>query len=293
MLQFKRSYRYIILLFSLQFSICCASAQKVIPVPYINPVWEKPCEPFRIAGNLYYVGTYDLASYLITTPQGHILINTGLASSVPVIRKNVEELGFKFTDIKILLCTHTHYDHVGGMAAIKKITGAEMMVNEGDVASLEDGGNSDYLMGGKGSMFVPVEVDRVLHEHDTIRLGGMKVIALHHPGHTKGATSFLFDVRDEQRSYRVLIANMPTVLEDVKPGMASYPEVAKDFGNTFKAMKELKFDLFLASHASQFDLDKKHQPGDGYNPMAFADKKGYDEALAGLEKDYKKKLGKK
>ena len=270
-----------------------SSAQKLIKVPYINEEWSNDETPFRIAGNLYYVGTYDLASYLITTPQGHILINTGLANSVPMIRKSVEQLGFNFGDIKILLCTHAHYDHVGGMAAIKKITGAKMMVSEGDAGVLADGGNSDYLMGGKGSLFYPVSADRLLHDHDTIRIGGMQVIALSHPGHTKGATSFLFDVKDEQRSYKVLIANMPTILDDVKAGMPTYPAVAKDFAYTLGAMKKLKFDIFLSSHASQFGLHQKHKAGDAYNPMAFAGREKYDEEMEDLQKKYHERFNKK
>jgi len=143
-------------------------------------------QPFRIAGNLYYVGTYDLAAYLITTPQGHILINTGLAESALMIRTHIEALGFRFAQVKILLATHAHYDHVAGMAEIKKLTGAKMMIDENDAQVLADGGNSDFIFGGKGSMFAPVKADRLLHDHDTVKLGGMEIIVLHHPGHTKG-----------------------------------------------------------------------------------------------------------
>src|SRR5882757_3835115 len=170
----------------------CATAQKLIPPPMVQESWSRDYEPFRIAGNLYYVGTYDLASYLITTPQGHILINTGLAESAALIRAHVEKLGFKFTDIKILLATHAHYDHVGAMAAVKKMTGAKLMIEEKDAPVMADGGNSDYVFGGKGSTFLPVKADRLLHDHDTVTLGGMHLLVLHHPGHTKGACSFLF-----------------------------------------------------------------------------------------------------
>ena len=120
--------------------------QNYSKLPYYDSTWSKPYEPFRIAGNLYYVGTYDLACYLIATPKGHVLINSGLAESVPMIRKNVEALGFKISDIKILLTTQAHYDHVAGLAEIKQLTGAKMMVQEADAQVLADGGSSDFVL---------------------------------------------------------------------------------------------------------------------------------------------------
>jgi metallo-beta-lactamase class B len=272
-----------------------SNAQKFIQPPVMQANWSQDYEPFRIAGNLYYVGTYDLACYLIATPKGLILINTGLAGSVPMIRAHVQKLGFKFSDIKILLATHAHYDHVAGMAEIKKLTGAKMMINENDAPVLADGGNSDYSFGGKGRTFASLKADRVLHEHDTVKFGGMQIAVIHLPGHTKGASGFLFDVKDEHRKYRVFIANMPSILEETKfPGMPTYPNVAKDYAHTFDVMKKVHFDIWLASHASQFDLHKKHKPGDAYNPTAFmGDQKGYDAAVDDLYKAYLKKLGKK
>jgi len=258
---------------------------KLAPLPSFQPDWVRDYPPFRIAGNLYYVGTYDLASYLITTPAGNVLINTGLPGSDTIIRKHVDALGFRFKDIKILLATHAHFDHVGAMAAIRRQTKAKMMIETGDAAVLADGGNSDFIFGGKGPLFVPVKADRLLRDHDTVRLGGMEIIVLHHPGHTKGACSFLFTVRDERRSYRVLIANIPTILDSTRfPGMPAYPTVMKDYSYTLDAMPKLKFDLWLASHASQFDLQKKHHPGDPYNPMAFGDRAGYDAAISEQQK---------
>ena len=292
---FKKTLQIVLLIAGLSFIGFTLSAQKKYATPPVMQAdWSKDYEPFRIVGNLYYVGTYDLACYLITTSKGHILINTGLATSVPMLRAHVAALGFKFSDIKILLATHAHYDHVAGMAEIKKLTGAKMMINENDAPVLADGGSSDYVFGYKGSTFDPVKADRLLHEHDTVKFGGMKIIVLHHPGHTKGASSFLFDIKDEHRSYRVLIANMPTILEETKfPTMSTYPNVARDYGNTFAAMKKIKFDIWLASHASQFGLHKKHQPGDAYNPDAFIDPTGYNTELNDLYQAYLKKLDNK
>ncbi|MFI5192657.1 MAG: subclass B3 metallo-beta-lactamase [Chitinophagales bacterium] len=266
-------------------------AQKHVSAPASQESRTKDYKPFRICSNLYYVGTYDLACYLITTPRGHILINTGVPGSAPMIRAHVKALGFRFTDIKILLATHAHFDHVGAMAAVKKITGAKMMIHEKDAPVLADGGNSDYVLGGKGSMFQPVRADVLLHDHDTIKWGGMQIIVLHHPGHTKGACSFLFDVKDGPRVYRVLVANMPSILQETKlSGMPGYPDVAKDYAYTLDAMKKLQFDIWVASHASQFGLHRKRKPGDGYNPAAFSDRHGYDSTINELHEDYLKRL---
>lgn len=266
-------------------------AQNLIPPPFVTKEWQMEYKPFRIVGNLYYVGTYDLACYLITTSKGHILINTGLAESVSMIKSNVELLGFKFSDIKILLATHGHFDHVAGMADIKQMTGAQMMINERDAQALEDGGNSDFIFGGKGSTFKPVKADRLLHNNDTVRLDKMEIIVLSHPGHTQGSNSFLLDVKDETRTYRVLIANMPSMQPQTNlAGMEGYPEIGKDYAYTFDALKKLQFDIWLSSHAGQFKLHDKHKPGDAYNPQVFIDRAGYDETLGNLEKLYLQRL---
>lgn len=258
-----------------------------------NADWSKPYQPFRIAGNLYYVGTYDLACYLITTTHGNILINTGLAASADQIKNNIETLGFKFSNTKILLITHAHYDHVGAIAAIKKKTGAQLIVDAEDAAVLADGGKSDYELGKYGTTFQTVKADRLLHNGDTIRLGDMQLVMLHHPGHTKGSCSFLFTVKDEQRAYRVLIANMPTIITDKRfADITTYPNIAKDYAFTLQALKNISFDIWLSSHASQFNLHDKHKPGDAYNPSAFIDQKGYDTALSDLQKGYDEKMQK-
>jgi metallo-beta-lactamase class B len=264
-------------------------AQKLAPLPNVDKTWTDSCEPFRIAGNLYYVGTYDLSSYLLATPKGHILINTGLAESVPMIKKNMEQLGFKMSDIKILLTTQAHYDHVAGIAEIKKRTGAKMMVDEKDAKVLGDGGSSDYYMGGKGPLFLPVKADKLLKDHDTISLGGTKLEMLHHPGHTQGSCSYLVTVKDEKKSYTVLIANIPTILTGTKlSGMPGYAGIGKDFAFTLEEMKKVQFDLWVASHTSQFNMHEKRKKGDAYNPEAFAGRNDYDAAIAAREADYKK-----
>jgi len=285
----KHIFKITILGLSLSTVSLQLSAQTVTE-PHDTPAeWSKAYTPFQLAGNLYYVGTYDLACYLITTSKGNILINTGLAASASQIKANIEKLGFKFADTKILLTTQAHYDHMGAVSAIKQSTGARIMVDEKDSDVLADGGSSDYALGGNGSTYQPAKADRLLKNGDTISLGDMKLVMLHHPGHTKGSCSFLFDVKDKDRSYRILIANMPTIVtEKGFSTIAGYPDIAKDYAYTLSSMKKLSFDLWFSSHASQFTLHRKHKPGDRYNPLVFADRKGYDAAIKDLEKQFEK-----
>lgn len=174
----------------------------------------------------------------------------------------------------------------------KKMTGAQLLVDEKEAGVLADGGSSDYALGGNGSTFQPVKADRLLHDGDTIRLGDMQLVMLHHPGHTKGSCSFLFTVKDEQQAYKVLIANMPTIVTNRKfAEVTSYPGAAKDYAYTLQAMKNISFDIWLASHAGQFSLHDKHQPSNAYNPAAFIDKEGYYTAINDLQQQYNEKMG--
>lgn len=286
----KYLLRNIVLATILSLTVLTVKAQKV-KEPKTTKGWTTPYQPFRIAGNLYYVGTYDLACYLITTPQGNILINTGLAASEAQIKNNIKALGFKLNDTKILLTTQAHYDHVGAMAAIKKSTGAQLMVDEKDADVLATGGSSDYALGQYGTSFKPVTADRLLHDRDTILLGNVQLLMLHHPGHTKGSCSFLFTVKDDQQSYKVFIANMPSIVTDKAfSAIPTYPEISSDYAYTLTAMKNISFDIWLASHASQFELHEKHKPGDAYNPTAFKDQQGYNAAISDLQKEYETKV---
>jgi metallo-beta-lactamase class B len=265
-------------------------AQKVTE-PKNNPQdWSKPYEPFRIAGNLYYVGTYDLASYLIVTSRGNILINTGLADSYTIIKKNIEKLGFRYSDIKILLTTQAHFDHLGALAAIKKETGAQFWIDAADAQVAKDGGSSDYELRRLGVSFAPITPDKLLKDKDVIALGDTRLVLLHHPGHTKGSCSYMLDVKDNNRTYKVLIANIPTIITERKfAEVKEYPSIKEDYAYTLNAMKHLKFDIWVASHASQFNLHKKHIPGTHYNPDVFADRSGYDKALEDVYKVYQEK----
>ena len=282
---FRRLSALIVIFVFLSF---LASGQTVQEPPSDNhPEWSKSYPPFRIAGNLYYVGTHDLACYLVNTPKGNILINTGLAASASLIKSNIEALGFRLSDTKLLLTTQAHYDHVGAMAAIQKATGAKIWVNAPEAAVMKDGGRSDYASGNGVPMFEPVKVDSLLNHGDAIRLGDAELVMLSHPGHTKGSCSYLVKTRDSTGAYTVLIANLPTIVTEKKFGdVTTYPLIAADYAATFASLNGLRFDLWVASHASQFGLHRKHRPGDKYNPFAFSDRAGYDKAVGELQKQY-------
>jgi len=263
-------------------------------LPISNEAFVKPFPPLRIVGNLYYVGTYDLAVYLIVTNAGNILINTGVNNSVAGIRSNIEALGFKFSDIKLLLATHGHWDHVAGMAEIKRLTGATMAMHEDDAAMLEDGGNSDYRFPqGRGAVYEPVKVDRRLKDGDKVRLGSTELTVMHHPGHTKGATSFSYMAQDAGRNYRVLIVNMGGINPGVKvSGMPGFPNITEAYAQTFAKQKRLTPDIFVSSHAGQFNLHEKYKPGDKYDPNRFVDPEGYKAKIERYEKLYLDQLQK-
>lgn len=249
--------------------------------------YTRPYEPFRVVGNLYYVGTYDLAVFLITTPQGHMLINTGVNDSAPYIRAGIEKLGFKYSDIKLLLATHGHWDHVAAMAQIKRDTGARMLMHEGDADMLESGGSTDYRFPdkGRGAIYEPVKVDQRLKEGDKVRLGDTELTVLHHPGHTKGSSSFTFKTRDAGREYNVLIANMGSINPGVNVNfMPGFPVINEAYLTTLQRQKQLKPDVWVSSHAPQFNMYQKHKPGDAYDPNRFVDPDGYGAKIQFYEK---------
>jgi metallo-beta-lactamase class B len=275
------------ILFSIAVSTMAQQAKDTSP-----DEWTRPFPPFRIVGNLYYVGTYDLACYLIVTPAGNILINTGLASSGAQIRSNIERLGFRFADTRLLLATHAHFDHVAAMAEVKRRTGARLAATEPEVALLESGGKTDFRFGDdKSAWFEPVRVDEKLEDGRKIGFGGMELMVHLTPGHTKGAASYEFTVRDEGRDYRVLIANLPSI----NPGVTllknpKYPNIAAEYAGSFAMLKELHPEIFLASHASQFGLHRKYQPGDVYQPIRFIDPAGYRAAVDSLQAAFEAQL---
>jgi metallo-beta-lactamase class B len=256
--------------------------------------WSQPFAPFKIAGNLYYVGSKGLANYLITTPQGHILINSDLETTVPMIRENVETLGFKFSDVKILLISHAHWDHDAGSAKIKELTGAKYMVMEGDVPVVESGGKADFHYGSDpGARYPPAKVDRVLHDGDQVRLGDAALVAHLTPGHTKGCTTWTMKVQDGGKTYDVVIVGSPNVNDGYKlVNNAKYPQIAADYERMFRVLKSLPCDIFLGAHGSYFDMESKYARYKERGAAAFVDPEGYRKFVASKEQEFRAELQK-
>ena len=234
----------------------------------------------RVVGNMYYVGTSDLASFLITSPQGHIFINPDYEESVPSIQKSVEQLGFRFQDIKIILLSHAHDDHCGGTARVKELTGAQVMVMDGDADAMEQG-----LKGNGG--FPAVKVSRVLHDKDEVRLGGNVLVARLTAGHTKGCTTWALRVRDGDKNYNVVIVGSVSVNN---ANVLADSNAVDDYRRSFKVLRELPCDIFLAAHAMFYGLDEKYKKlgKGGSNP--FVDPEGYRAHVNMMEKVFYYKL---
>jgi len=254
--------------------------------------WLKPFPPFRIAGNLYYVGSADLASYLIATPQGLILINSDLKESPPLIRKSVEKLGFKFSDIKILLISHAHNDHCGGSAEIIKLTGAKYEVMDGDAQVVESGGKKDFAYSANLTMrYPPTKVDRVLHDGDTVSLGGTVLTAHLTAGHTKGTTTWTLDEREGGRLLHVVILGGPTLNDSYKlVGNREYPQIADDYKREFVVLRALPCDVFLGAHGVYFGLLEKYARWKAGDRDAFIDAAGYKAYVAERQQEFEAEL---
>jgi metallo-beta-lactamase class B len=259
-----------------------------------DPAWTTPVAPFRIAGNLYYVGSQDLASYLIVTPTGDILINSNLDGSVPLIRKSVEQLGFKFADIKILLISHSHFDHDAGSAELIRQTGAKYMVMDGDVSVVESGGATDFAYG--KDTYAPAKVDRVLHDGDAVELGGTVLVAHKTAGHTRGCTTWTLHVKEAGQLLNVVIVGSWNVnpgwrLVDRPEQPASYPGIADDYRRTFATLKRLPCDIFLGAHGGYFGmLAKLRRIKAGETYKVWIDPQGYQAAVAEREQAFEKEL---
>jgi metallo-beta-lactamase class B len=263
------------------------------PAPLQND-WTEPFPAFRIAGNLYYVGSRGLASYLITTPEGHILINSNMEANVPMIRTSVETLGFKFSDIKILLISHAHWDHCAASATIKRLTGAKYMVMEGDVGVVESGGKSDFQYGtDPTALFTATKVDRVLHDSDEVKLGDATLTARLTPGHTRGCTTWTMKVNDGSKARDVVIIGSPNVNPGYKlVGNTVYPGITEDYEKTFRVLKSLPVDYFLGAHGSYFDLETKYPKFKAGDASAFIDPAGYKNYVEEREQAFRRELKK-
>jgi metallo-beta-lactamase class B len=275
------------------FATDAAIAQQRVTLPITNQEWEQPFPGFKIVGNMYYVGTYDLGCYLIDTGAGLILVNSGAPGSYQLIKANIEALGFKTSDIKIITSTHGHWDHVGDLASFQRdAPGAKTYMSERDAPVLESGGNLDYRRAeGRGIIYDPVKVDVRTKPGDHIKLGNADMTVLQAYGHTPGATSFSFQAADAGKTYNVLIVNMDGINADVKLlGSPGYPTIVEDFKNTLAMQATYTPDIWVSSHAGQFGLHTVYKPGDAYNPVRFGDLAAYKAKIAGYQVAYEKQL---
>jgi len=255
---------------------------------------NQPVEPFRILGNVYYVGASDVTSFLITTPEGDILLDGGLEETAPMIRDNVRKLGFRMEDVKILLSSHSHFDHAGGLAALKQMTGAKLAAMDADAPLLARGGKGDFRFGDDLD-FPPVQADRILHDGDTVTLGGATLTAHLTPGHTPGCTTWTMKVTDGGKSYDVVFLGSDTI----NPGVVltnnpKYPQIAADYARTYEVLKKLPCGVFLASHGSFFDLKGKSERlrtrKTPETPNPFIDPQAYREHVKEREEVYRRQL---
>jgi metallo-beta-lactamase class B len=232
---------------------------------------EAQFPPHKIIGNIYYVGTTSLASFLVVTPQGNILINSTYERSVPVIQKSVEQLGFKFADTKILLGSHAHGDHMEGDALVKQLTGAQVMAMAEDVPALEN-----MKPGGK-----PHPIDKVLHDGEEVKFGGMTLVAHLTPGHTRGCTTWTMKVRDGGKTYDVVIIGSLGVNPGVKlVGNSDVPGIVDEFTRAFRVSRSLPCDVPLGSHPGMYNMRGKYAKLASSGPNPYIDPGGYKTELA-------------
>jgi metallo-beta-lactamase class B len=262
--------------------VAVEAQQSPAPRPRFDTAeWVRRTEPLRIAGSIHYVGTRELGSFLITTSAGHILLDGVLRESAPGVADSIRQLGFRPEDIRILLISQAHFDHVGSLAYFKRLTGARVEVMAGDERIVESGGTADYLFANEPSAhFEPVKVDRVLHDGDEVRLGDVRLTARHTPGHTPGCTTWVTTVVEGGKRYSVVFPGSTTI----NPGTRlvhrpSYPGIQDDYRRTFAILDTLRPDIFLAAHASFFDLEARRGRQATEGVRAFVDPDGYRQLM--------------
>jgi metallo-beta-lactamase class B len=263
------------------------------PAAYAAEDYLAPFPAHHIIANIYYVGTKGQANYLITTPKGNILINPGTKENPPLIKDSIAKLGFKYSDTKILLISHAHFDHDAGSAQVIKDTGAKYEVMDADVPVVESGGKLDFNYGDKGgvNLYPPTKVNRVLHDGDTVSLGGTVLTAHKTPGHTKGCTTWTMPVKDGGKTLNVVIVGSPNVNPGyILVGNKQYPGIAQDYEQTFRVLKALPADVFLGAHGAYYGLEAKYAKLKPGAPNPFIDPAGYKAYVADRDAAFRKEL---
>jgi metallo-beta-lactamase class B len=248
--------------------------------------WEEPAEPAKIVGPIYFVGTKGLGVFLFTTSEGHILMNTGMPSSGPVIVESVRKLGFRPEDIKLMINGHAHIDHAGAFAFLKQQFSAQLAVMKDDVEAMESGDKNDFKYA-NDFVYPPVKVDRILRDGDTIKMGDVLLTAYHTPGHTRGATTWIANIAVDGKAYVVAFPDGA----GFNPGYRlvknpSYPGIAEDYRRTHHFLETLKPDIWLAQHNEYYDFESKRQRAQTEGMKAWIDPEGYRRFIAGKKRDF-------
>jgi metallo-beta-lactamase class B len=284
----------VLALVALNHAVVAADAAAAASIPFDTKAWYEPAEPLHIAGPIYYVGTHDLGVYLITTSAGHILLDGAMPGSERLIEASIRKLGFKPEDIRLLLITHAHMDHVGTLAHFKQVTHAPLKVMPPDDELLRSGGAADYLYSKVASFHFPaVTADATLKDGETVTLGDVQLTAHHTPGHTRGCTTWTMNALEGGRSYRVVFTGSTSV----NPGTQllhepSYPGIAADYRRAFQVLGTLQPEIFLAAHASFFEMDAKRLRVASEGVRAFIDPQGYERANGAKRDFFERELSK-
>lgn len=254
--------------------------------------WREPTEPFQIVGPVYFIGTKGLGVYLIKTDAGLILLSGAMPKSTPFLTHSIRKLGFALQDVKLLLVTHAHLDHVGTLAEMKKLTNASVVVMEADAALLQSGGNTDYLYAKRPDMhFEAVKADKIIKDGETVNLGALNMLAHGTPGHTPGCTTWETNIEHDGKKYNVVFPDCTSV----NPGTRfkkdpSYPGIAEDYKRTFTVLESLHPDIFLSYHAEFFGLEEKRQRMTTAGIKAWIDPEGYKRRINEKKATFEKLL---
>ena len=269
---------------------CRSSAHYPLGLKRAMYGWNRHAEPFRIAGNIYFVGTTELSIFLIQTEAGHILIDSGFEKTVPEIQKNVEALGFHFKDVRILLSSHAHLDHVGGHASVQKLTGARIFASAPDAALVRSGGGGPLSL---DMTWTPAVVDHVLEDGEKVELGGTALTFHLTAGHTPGASTWTTTVTDRGRRLNVVFFSSSTLFDEMPlRNNPEYPQIVADFERSYRFWRSVPCDIFLAPHNHFYQLDdKRERLARGETPNPFIDPEGFRRLIAEQERNFRRSSG--
>jgi metallo-beta-lactamase class B len=280
-------------------SSAIAQSSSLPPPPLLEPSrrlfesWKAPVPPRHLVANIYYVGAAGVSSFLITSPAGHFLLDTGFADTVPIIQRGVQELGFRLADINYILSSHAHNDHVGGHARLQQLTGATIVASAEDARLLAAGGANDYSPFPAELMrYTPVSAGRIVRDRETLTLGAVTMTAHLTPGHTRGATTWTLRISDKGQSHDVVFFSSTSIVDGTRLlHDPAYPTIVADYEATWARLRSLPCDIWFAPHGGQFAMAQKLERlelGAGSNP--FIDPSGWKAVIAKGESDYRRQL---